>query len=272
VCHDVFDDTGDCEARRRLGPRKGRVVPNPLLARHRARVTAIRELLATSRARRRPRPDTVIAQAARAVPHPRYGLSPMGTLLADVIRAAVPGAEVALVNSGGVRAALPRGAITYNDVYRVFPFDNQLSWADLTGRELEQVMRDYLSREHAGFLAVSGIRYRIRCGQPLRLIRVTDDQGRPLDPGRRYRVALSDFLLAGGVGFHRVLSALPAARKGLLAGRLIRDALVAYLKGLTGPLNSAAQPVLKPGAPPIEVENGPCTPRPRKRTPRYICR
>jgi 5'-nucleotidase len=272
VCHDVFSDTGDCEARLRMGAPRGRVVPNPLLARFAQPVADVRRMLAAYGTRIRPRPDTVIAHAARTVPHPRQSVSPMGTLLADVMRAAVGKADVALVNAGGVRAALAKGPITYADVYRVFPFDNQLAYADLTGRQLQQIMIDYLSRDHAGFLAVSGIRYRIRCGRPLRLTRLTDVLGRPLSDTRLYRVALSDFLLAGGVGFARVLSSVPASRKRLLKGRLIRDALVAHLKGAPQPINTVSRPIFPTGAPPIEVENGPCVPKPRKRKPRHICR
>lgn len=272
VCHDVFSDTRECEARLRTGSPRGKVVVSPLLARFSRRVAGIRETLAAYRGRLRPSPDTIIARVARPVAHPRHGESPMGTLLADVMRAAVPGAQVALVNAGGVRAPLAAGPVTYANVYRVFPFDNQLAWADLTGAELQQVMTDYLSREHAGFMAVSGIRYRIRCGRPLRLTRLTDAQGKPLDPKRRYRVALSDFLLEGGVGFGHVMSKLPASRRGLLGGRLIRDALVAHLKAAKGPINTAAHPVLPASARTIEVENGPCVRRPRKRRPRHICR
>jgi 5'-nucleotidase len=272
VCHDVFSDTGDCEARLRTGARQGKVVPNPLLARFSDPVADVRRMLAAYRTRLRPRPDMVIARAARTIAHSRHGVSAMGTLLADVMRAAVPGAQVALVNAGGVRASLAKGPITYADVYRVFPFDNQLAYADLTGAELRQLMTDYLSREHAGFLAVSGIRYRVRCGRPLRLTRLTDAQGRPLLSTRRYRVALSDFLLEGGVGFHRVLSAVPASRKRLLQGRLIRDALLTHLKAARGPINTASRPVLPAGAPSIEVENGPCERRPGRRKLRPICR
>jgi len=272
VCHDVFSDSGDCEARLRTGVPRGKIVLSPLLAQFAPAVADVRRMLSAYRSRIRPRPDTVIARAARTVPHPRQGVSTMGTLLADVMRAAVPGAQVALVNAGGVRAALAKGPITYADIYRVFPFDNQLAYADLTGRELAQMMTDYLSRDHAGFLAVSGIRYRIRCGRPLRMTRLTDLKGRPLSDKRRYRVALSDFLLEGGVGFSRVLSAVPAARKRLLKGRLIRDALLAHLKAAGQPINAASSPIISAGAPPIEVENGPCGPRSRRRTPRHICR
>lgn len=272
VCHDVFSDSGGCEARLRVGPRRGHVVPSPLLARHAGEVQAVTQMLARYRRRLRPRPETVIARAARPLPHTRSSLSPMGLLLAEVLRRAVPGAEVALVNAGGVRAGLRAGPITYRDLYRVFPFDNQLAYAEVTGRELEQLVSSYLGREHAGFLLVSGLRYRVRCGRPLQLVRITDLQGRPLADDRRYRVALSDFLLAGGVGFGRVLSSVPAARKRILRGRLIRDALIAYLKRLGHELNDEAHPVIPPGAPLIVVENGPCERRARRRSPRHICR
>ena len=36
-----------------------------------------------------------------------------------------------------------------------------------TEEKTSAYVTDYLSREHAGFMAVSGIRYRIRCGRPL---------------------------------------------------------------------------------------------------------
>jgi 5'-nucleotidase len=272
VCHDQFSDTGDCEAKLRVGAPRGRVVKNPLLRRHSRAVAVVRQMLSGYRRRLRPRPDQVIARAARPLPHRRQGVSVMGILLARVMRAAVPGAQVALVNAGGVRAGLAAGPITYNDVYQVFPFDNKLAYVDLTGRELKALVSGYLGRESSGFLLAAGLRYRVRCGQPLQVTQITDEKGRPLSDAQTYRVAISDFLMAGGVGFGAVLGAVPAARKKILAGRLIRDALVRHLKGLSHPVNDAAHPVLRPGAPPIVVENGPCERRPRKRRPRHICR
>ena len=36
------------------------------------------------------------------------------------------GADVAMVNGGGVRAAIPAGEITYGDIINVHPFGNEV--------------------------------------------------------------------------------------------------------------------------------------------------
>ena len=66
--------------------------------------------------------------------------SPLGNLVTDAYLAAVPGADVALNNSGGgLRADLPAGPLTYGSVFEVMPFDNLLVSLRLTGRQLRQV-------------------------------------------------------------------------------------------------------------------------------------
>lgn len=49
-------------------------------------------------------------------------------------------ADVAVYNSGGVRANIARGDVTLGDVYAVFPFDNVLSLVTITGRNLRYLM------------------------------------------------------------------------------------------------------------------------------------
>ncbi len=46
------------------------------------------------------------------------------------------GAQVAFHNTGGVRATLGSGSVTYGDVYECFPFDNELIVCTLTGSQL----------------------------------------------------------------------------------------------------------------------------------------
>src|SRR5205085_2117421 len=43
--------------------------------------------------------------------------SPAGNLLADAMRAGVPGADVALMNRGGIRVTLPKGPVTGRDLF-----------------------------------------------------------------------------------------------------------------------------------------------------------
>jgi 2',3'-cyclic-nucleotide 2'-phosphodiesterase (5'-nucleotidase family) len=45
-------------------------------------------------------------------------------------------ARVAFHNSGGVRASIPSGPVTFGTLYRSFPFENQLVVVDVTGLQL----------------------------------------------------------------------------------------------------------------------------------------
>ena len=71
--------------------------------------------------------------------------SPLGNLSADgLIWAAKQfhnvDADVAVYNSGGVRANIARGDVTLGDVYAAFPFDNVLSILTITGKNLRYLM------------------------------------------------------------------------------------------------------------------------------------
>ena len=69
--------------------------------------------------------------------------SPLGNLFTDAYRAGVPGADVSINNtSGGLRADLPAGPLTYGAVFEVMPFDNRLVTFHLTGAELRKVLAE----------------------------------------------------------------------------------------------------------------------------------
>jgi 5'-nucleotidase / UDP-sugar diphosphatase len=94
--------------------------------------------------------------------------------------------DVAIVNTGGIRQSLPKGAITKATLWSVLPFDNKLVVCELLGRDL---VAD-LALEEAAY---SGV---VKVGEGYRLA-----NGAPLDMNRRYRVATVDFLYAGGANF-----------------------------------------------------------------------
>ena len=59
----------------------------------------------------------------------------LGDFCADAYRA-VSGADIALVNGGGIRADLYAGEITYGDILSVHPYGNSLCVAKATGQEI----------------------------------------------------------------------------------------------------------------------------------------
>ncbi|MBQ3062016.1 MAG: bifunctional metallophosphatase/5'-nucleotidase, partial [Lachnospiraceae bacterium] len=63
----------------------------------------------------------------------------IGNLCADAYRI-VGGADVGMVNGGGIRADLPAGDITYADIIGVHPFGNTLCVAKVSGQEIADVL------------------------------------------------------------------------------------------------------------------------------------
>jgi len=98
------------------------------------------------------------------------GQSSMGAWAADLVRQAAE-ADVGLYNRGGLRADLEAGELSLLDLYRVFPFGNEVVSFTWTGRELEDVVRRGLwgeLSEDPAPLQWSGIRYQwtLRDGEP----------------------------------------------------------------------------------------------------------
>ncbi|MBK8167606.1 MAG: bifunctional metallophosphatase/5'-nucleotidase [bacterium] len=126
------------------------------------------------------------------------GESALGNWLADVLREAA-GADVGVINSGGIRRDLPAGPLTALHIHEVLPFANSLVTVRMSGRELATVAdwnaAAQVSGDH-GILQVSGLEYLIVAGQdgaPSRAGEVTVG-GRPLDPEAAYLVAMPDFV------------------------------------------------------------------------------
>lgn len=49
-------------------------------------------------------------------------------------------ADISFVNGGGIRAPMASGEITFNDIFSVFPFNNQIVTAEISG----QILLDFL--------------------------------------------------------------------------------------------------------------------------------
>lgn len=166
------------------------------------------------------------------------GAMPMGQLIADAQLAATAGASeggavIALMNAGGVRAALNKsasGEVTYADAFAVQPFYNNLVTMTLTGAQIHRLLEQQWRSEdvRGAFLQVSkGFSYSWDAKKPLGS-RVPADSiklnGQTLDPQTDYRVTVNSFIASGGDGF-RVLT----EGKNTRTGAMDVDALERYL-------------------------------------------
>ena len=162
----------------------------------------------------------------------RGGEAAAGNLVADAWRAALPGADIALVNGGGIRGdtVIPAGPLSRDDVETILPFQNRLVAVNLTGGQIRQALEisaAALSEEMSGvasggFLQVSGLAFTIDAGATpytatydpdgtphvvhpgsrVRDVSVTSSGTvAPLRDGRTYRVVTSEFVAGGGDGY-----------------------------------------------------------------------
>src|SRR5947209_3626444 len=159
----------------------------------------------------------------------------LGRLIADAQRN-VAQADVAIVNNGGIRADLAAGAVTYGDLYEVQPFQNRLVRLLATGKVLKEALEHVVAGDPAD-AHVSGLEVWYDPGKRAgrRVTKLTLADGRGVDDGRTYTVAVSDFLAAGGSGF-TMLRGLPADDAGLVD----LDALIRYLSELRSPVEPPA--------------------------------
>jgi 2',3'-cyclic-nucleotide 2'-phosphodiesterase (5'-nucleotidase family) len=165
----------------------------------------------------------VVFHSAARIPSSgvRDGETPLGNFVADAMREAVD-ADIALINSGGIRSPIPQGDVTVGDVYSTLPFENSIVVVPMPGWQVRELC-DIAGRRigKGGFLQVSGISFAIK-GQRSGNVRVG---GQLIDSDRTYRVATVDYLYDGGDGYTIFKKTASAEQTGVL----LRDAAIQFL-------------------------------------------
>ncbi len=179
-------ETSPCD---RASYEGGSVSPDP------AATAVIAPFLARAEAEKE-RPLGVRVEETLAPEHDHE--SALGNLVADWILASAKDADVAVMNAGGLRGALPAGALTYGELYGVTPFDNQLARVRLTAGAFADRVRQHLQQPLHGIIAVSGLRVDARCKNGKLDVQLIRKNGRHVRPEERIVIATSDFLATGG--------------------------------------------------------------------------
>ncbi|MBI5525946.1 MAG: 5'-nucleotidase C-terminal domain-containing protein [Deltaproteobacteria bacterium] len=195
---------------------KPRVVPDAKVAKFMA---MYKEMLAKIK-------DQHVCTAEVSLRRRIHGESPVGVLLTDAMRTFFPGVHIAMYNSGGIRADLPAGKVTYGSIFEVIPFDNSLIKLTLTGAQVKEIVEKGASRSF-GLMAISGIEATVdMASKPGEKVKALTVGGKPLDPAATYTVATNDFLLSGGDGF----KTFSEGKDVVNTQTLIRDIFEGYLR------------------------------------------
>ncbi|MCX8014759.1 MAG: 5'-nucleotidase C-terminal domain-containing protein, partial [candidate division WOR-3 bacterium] len=169
--------------------------------------------------------DDVIGICKRELTRSGFEESPIGNLITDAMRE-FANADIAVTNSGGIRANLPQGEITYRHLYKVEQFGNTAVTMTMTGEQVWQMLEVSVIGYHAIF-QVSGVKmvYNRKAPPNKKLISV-EINGQPIDFKREYKVVTNNFLAAGG-GSYGIFKQAKDVEDTYV---LIRDIVAQYIK------------------------------------------
>lgn len=177
----------------------------------------------------------------------------LGDLCADAYRA-MTGADIGLINGGGVRANIAAGDITYGNIIDVQPFGNSLCVVEATGQQILDCLEMgavHAPEENGGFMQVSGLSYTVNTYIPSSV--TTDENGNftgvdgeyrvknvlvngePLDLEKVYTVASHNYLLLnGGDGMSMFKDCNMIAKEIALDNQALIDYITEDLGGTVG--------------------------------------
>ena len=131
----------------------------------------------------------------------RFVPTNLGYLIAEAQRSKV-NAEVAVMNSGGIRDSIKKGDITYKDILKTQPFGNTVCSIQLKGKDLLEYLKFAASQpiDSGSYAQFAGVDIEIKDNK---LIKVTI-AGKEIAPEKNYKLALNSFLASGGDGYPKM--------------------------------------------------------------------
>lgn len=160
--------------------------------------------------------------------------SSMGNLIADAMRAAT-GADIALMNGGGIRGdrTYDAGAkLTRRDILTELPFGNVTVMTELPGSQVLLALENAVSQHEKGagrFVQVSGLTFAFdptaEAGSRVSEVMVA---GAPLAADTVYKIAVNDYILGGGDGFAALGGGRMVTNAG--GGNLVANDVMAYVE------------------------------------------
>jgi len=221
------------------------IAENPLILTA-AEDTEIRELVGIYEAELSAFAYEVVGTASEDLLHQRVpgGDLPGGSLIAPVICDAMlwkmdqvgMEVDVAILNAGGARIAVPAGEITVGTVYTLMPFGNSLAVLELSGSQIHDILEDALSNifddgnSDGSFPYAAGLRFMADIempeGERVHSVEVFGSGGwGPLDHSGAYRIVTNAFLARGGDGYDSFVE-IEALDTGFIDAEVFMDYLL----------------------------------------------
>jgi 5'-nucleotidase/UDP-sugar diphosphatase len=169
---------------------------------------------------------------------PRYEETAIGNMITDAnvwyFRTVYnQNIDFAFHNGGNIRASLPQGRITQEQILTVLPFENYLYIVSLKGSQVLELF-DFIAtiqQGAGGFPQFSKeVRYTLDYSGGTRRVSGLTIGGAPVDPARTYRFCTNDYLLGGGDGY----TVLTGSENPFNTSLLLSYVVVEYIKSQGG--------------------------------------
>ena len=131
--------------------------------------------------------------------------------------------DFGIVNSGGVRASIAVGDISYRDVLTVHPFGNTVNKATMSGNELLTYLGQVATKtaNTGGYAQFGGIKMTVDC--QAKSVDIATIGGKAFDPAATYSFSIPSFSAAGGDGYPKI----DTINAGLVDAGVLKDYIAA---------------------------------------------
>lgn len=186
----------------------------------------LKELLSYYQEKGQAKLDEVIATTDALLDGERANVRFKQTNLGRMLAMAQSGkvsADFGVMNSGGVRASIQLGNITYRDVLTVQPFGNMVTLNEMTGTEVAAYLGAVGSIQigSGGYAQITGVKMTIDC--VAKTANISEINGQDFSPAGNYKFTVPSFNAAGGDGYPKLASPIQT-------GYVDADLLYSFLK------------------------------------------
>ncbi|OOR99194.1 bifunctional UDP-sugar hydrolase/5'-nucleotidase [Haemophilus paracuniculus] len=130
----------------------------------------------------------------------RFHQTNLGRLIAQSQMQRV-GADIGIMNSGGIRTSIEEGAVTYKNIIAVQPFGNMISTVEMKGQELLDYLTEVAIKEPntGAYPQFAGISMTVdRAAKKISDVKIG---GKPFDMNKTYKISVPDYCASGGDGY-----------------------------------------------------------------------
>ncbi|MBE7065228.1 MAG: bifunctional metallophosphatase/5'-nucleotidase [Ruminococcaceae bacterium] len=189
----------------------------------------------------------------------RHTETNLGDFCADAFRI-ITDADIGLINGGGMRAGIPKGDVTFNDILNVYPFNNRVCVVEVTGQQILDLLElglMFYPDENGSFQHVSGITFdldksvqtSVKLDSDMAFVSVdgeyrmsnvkvlnkNTDNYEPIGLSKKYTLASHNYLLLEqGGGATMLADANVLSDSGMLDVELLEVYITDHLNGVIG--------------------------------------